>query len=232
MINMCTIILGPMFSGKTTTLCVCLSRDADVNKRVAYVNHSSDVRSVQRSYGSVTTHHSAKMAMSHKVHQMKLNDLSSLDFMQYSVIGIDEGQFFSKRDMEIVKKWVLNGRKVYVSTLSGDFKMDTFGHVFDLLPICDKIMHLGAYCHFCLKKGIDRMANFTMKIGGSGNQTEIGGEDLYRPVCLECHPLYINGRGSRETDVPGSDDGSKNVRVHSEVYHTLSQVGANEYQVE
>ena len=50
----------------------------------------------------------------------------------------------------------------------------------DLIPICDRVDKLCAYCKVCNNGTI---APFTKKIKGNSEQVDIGGSDKYLPVC-------------------------------------------------
>ena len=38
---------------------------------------------------------------------------------------------------------------IYVSGLDSDFKLNKFGRMLDLIPICDKVTKLNAFCAIC-----------------------------------------------------------------------------------
>ena len=54
---------------------------------------------------------------------------------KYNIIGIDEGQFFTDL-IPMVKFW-LNDHDIYVVGLDGDFHMNKFGSILDLIPLAD-----------------------------------------------------------------------------------------------
>jgi thymidine kinase len=56
---------------------------------------------------------------------------------------------------------------VVISGLDGDSSRNTFGQIISLIPICDKIDKLTAYCNIC-KDGTP--APFTKKCGGSSTE--------------------------------------------------------------
>ena len=81
------IILGCMFSGKSTELMRRCSRDEVIGKNVLYINHSFDTRT-----GDFIQTHS-----SYRKNALKISLLSLIpekDFNDADVIGIDEAQFF------------------------------------------------------------------------------------------------------------------------------------------
>jgi thymidine kinase len=99
-----------------------------------------------------------------------------------SVILINEGQFFPDLE-EFVKKLLLNGKKVYVCGLDGDFERKKFGQILDLIPLCDKVTKLTSLCSMC-KNGT--LGIFSKRITSEQIQTVVGC-DNYIPVCRNCY---------------------------------------------
>jgi len=200
-----TLILGAMFSGKTTKLLHELTTLADIGLSVLYVNHSDDQRDTAGSDQNVTTHHTLFSEMSDRVDTVSASKLSSLSVENYDVIGIDEGQFFSGRDqlfgepstdLEVqVRKWVIGDNKiVFVASLNGDFRIRSFGPTKELLCLASNVIMLTAKCMNCLQQTspyrrlVMVEAPFTWKIAGTNSdQKEVGGADKYEALCLKCY---------------------------------------------
>lgn len=190
------MFIGPMFSSKTTHLLAELTTCADLNHSVLYINHSSDIRNTEQQDAYITTHHSSFRKLSEKITQVKVNRLEEIpyDISAYDVIGIDESQFFPNINA-IVRDWVINKNKtVYLAGLNGDFRMMPIGEIHLLYSLASCIKLLTAKCEMCKAKitGSKRPlmidAHFTGKIGGDKNKiVEIGGENLYKPLCMACH---------------------------------------------
>ena len=179
----CRVIFGPMFSGKTTEMCKSLTEMADIGFKVLLINHSFDDRDV----GPISTHNSTYTSLSRRVSYTKSRDLD-IDVSSFDVIGIDEGQFFGERIL-VVREWVMAGKRVIISSLDGDFRMNNFGNVHELISICDPggVVKLGAKCKKCLELGRLEDAGFTFRQVDGGDLIEIGGSDKYIPLCLKCH---------------------------------------------
>lgn len=179
------IIIGPMFSGKSTYLNFELTRMADIGKKCLLISHSLDCRNVCKS-DNITTHNSCYGRFSSKITFMKTITLTGINIMPYDIIGIDEAQFFEDL-YENVIEWVDKWRKmVKIAALCGDFKRQVFGHTFKLIPYCDKIKKLNAYCEICVSENSHMTyenAIFTQKINNGEDIIEIGGIDKYRAVC-------------------------------------------------
>ncbi len=185
--------LGCMYSGKSTELLRYLTINADLELRVLYVNNTLDDRDTEGGDESFTTH-SSSGRMSKKIKAIKVKSLKSVDVSDYDVIGVDEFQFYDDDDpAAIIKDWVVNkGKRVSVSSLDGDFKINKFGKVFDLIPLCQPgglRKMTGAKCVICLKKGKIVSAGYTKKIIDNGKDVvvDVGGKNKYIAVCLKCH---------------------------------------------
>lgn len=119
----------------------------------------------------------------------KTQNLREMDFTQYSVVAIEEGQFFS--DIEEVAATLREaGKTVIVSALHATFERKPFETTSRLLAVSDKIIHLTAVCTLC---GAD--AAFTQLIGPRSNvanvqiqnQCLLGGAERYKAVCSKCY---------------------------------------------
>ena len=119
---MLELILGPMCSGKTTTL---LTR---ARGRTLTVNHVFDTRCE-----GVKTHDGVEAAA------MKCSALPRVS--GYDTVLVDEAQFFES--LEGVEDLA---PKVVVAGLSGDYRRKPFGKILELIPKADKVTFLTALC--------------------------------------------------------------------------------------
>ena len=176
------IILGCMFSGKTSHLIEIYKKCNFCNIKVCIINHSADTR-----YDStmISTHDKVMVPCIQTV------DISNLWFSeenpQYKelhkadVILINEAQFFPNL-YNCVISMVQEKKRVHIGGLDGDFNRNKFGELLELIPYCDKVIKLTALCGIC-KNGT--VAIFSRRITEEKEQTVIG-SDIYVPVCREC----------------------------------------------
>lgn len=169
------LIIGPMFSGKSTMLTDTVRKFVYKGMKTVLVNFAADKRYDKE--GKIVTHE-----------QVKYNALSCYqlqdnftELMKYDVIGIDEGQFFPDL-VEVSETLCKNGKIVVISALSGNFKMEPFENVSKLISKADKIKLLKAYCYFCHKR-----AGFSLRTVRNDKEILIGASDMYRPVCKACY---------------------------------------------
>lgn len=175
------MIIGPMFSGKTTMLIQKADQYELCNQKVLMVNHCSDVR-----YGThgVFTHGKHKKDAVMLTHLSEFYEDSPLNhaFHLHDVICVDEGQFFD--DLSEFAKRAVNeyNKHIIVSCLHGTYNLTPFNNVCSLLPFCDLIRPMRALCMVC-KDGTK--APFTRKTCMSN--PDVGGEESYVPVCRKCY---------------------------------------------
>jgi len=174
------IILGPMFSGKTTQLIQHYKKNTYIGKPVCVINYSEDTRY----HDSMLSTHDKIM-----IPCIFARRLSDVDTDHATVIIINEGQFFEDL-FEFVLKMVEDNRKsVYVCGLDGDFKRKRFGKILDLIPYCNKVTKLNSLCSIC-KDGTPGI--FSHRITKETSQVVIG-SDNYQPLCRQCYTMQNMG---------------------------------------
>eukprot|EP01117_Protostelium_nocturnum_P009704 TRINITY_DN3469_c0_g1_i1.p1 TRINITY_DN3469_c0_g1~~TRINITY_DN3469_c0_g1_i1.p1 ORF type:complete len:214 (+),score=70.72 TRINITY_DN3469_c0_g1_i1:115-756(+) len=167
------LIFGPMFSGKTTELLRRIRRETIANRKCLVVKFKKDNR---YSEDCMSTH---DKQMWKAVPAMKLEDVES-QALNYEVIGIDEGQFFSDV-VPFCEKMANAGKIVIVASLDGTFQRKSFGDVLNLVPLAESIQKLSAVCSSCYKD-----AHFTRRITNETQVEVIGGAESYVSVCRAC----------------------------------------------
>lgn len=171
------LILGCMFSGKTTELIRRISRYHSIGTPALCINHSNDTRTTE--HNSVQTHEGQSIPA---VKVSKLMSLvSSVDFEGAKVIGIDEAQFFEDL-VEFVKYCEYAKKIVFICGLDGDYERKPIGHILECIPLCDSVVKLTAY-DMIDKDGTP--AVFTHLVSQENvpeNHVLVGGADKYMAV--------------------------------------------------
>ncbi len=169
------LVIGPMFSGKTTKILDIYKQCVFCNISVSIVNHYADTR-----------YHETMLSSHDKVVAPCIQtDLleSVFDAMHKTdVVLINEGQFFSDLH-DVVVRLLEQNKKIYICGLDGDFERKKFGQILDLIPLCDKITKLTSLCSRC-KDGTPGI--FSMRLTTEKNQMLVG-SDNYIPVCRNCY---------------------------------------------
>ena len=177
------VILGPMFSGKTSKLVQVYRQCLLCNIPVLTINHSNDLER------NSTTH----MLENHDNIQIPcisvdlLSNVPQDKIQESMVILINEGQFFQDLYLFVLKMLEQN-KQIYVAGLDGDFQRNMFGSILQLIPLCDKVDKLTSLCGIC-KDGTRGI--FSKRTTCETVQTLVGGSDNYIPVCRSCYEKHI-----------------------------------------
>jgi len=191
------LIIGPMFSGKTSKLVEIYKQCQFCNIPVAVINHSIDKR-----YDNtlLSTHDKVMIPciqtnklidiwyynLDIKTNEENSHNLLRIDdsvkLINANVILINEGQFFEDL-YPAVEHMLRHNKKIYIGGLDGDFERKKFGHIIDLIPLCDKITKMTSLCSLC-KDGTAGI--FSKRISSEKEQTVVG-SDNYIPVCRNCY---------------------------------------------
>ena len=185
------IILGCMYSGKTSKLVEIYKQCQFCNIPVAVINHSID----KRYDDNLLSTHDKVMIPCIQTNKLidvwYYNDINtthlkflddSVKLINADVILINEGQFFDDL-YPAVKHMLQHGKQIYIGGLDGDFERKRFGQILDLIPLCDKVTKLTSLCSLC-KNGTPGI--FSKRITSEKEQTVVG-SDNYIPVCRHCY---------------------------------------------
>ncbi len=176
------LIIGPMFSGKSTRLIGLIRKYTYKAKKTIMIKFFADKRYTDKS--EVVTHDFLKYdSIDCKNLREHFDKIKC-----YDVIGIDEGQFFPDL-VEVCEELALMKKTVIVAALNGDFRMQPFPVVANLISKADKIKLLKAYCFNC-----HRDAKYTFRIVQSNETVLIGAGEAYKPACRECHVFFSKER--------------------------------------
>ena len=180
------VICGPMFSGKTEELLRRIRRAQIAKLPVALFKPATDKR-----YDNVEVVSHDKNAMSSIV----VNGSQALwDHIQdarqrepgrregFSIVAVDEAQFFDKGLPEVCNNLANQGYRVIVAGLDLDYEGVPFGPMPLLLALAEEVTKLHAVC---VETG--RAAHFSHRIAGGQNQVELGAQDRYIPLARHAY---------------------------------------------
>jgi thymidine kinase len=189
------LIIGPMFSGKTSKLLEIYKQCLFCDISVAVINHSTDNRYDET---MLSTHDKRMIPCIQTRNLLEVWNNTKLDepynrvaedhlqIRKSDVILINEGQFFDDL-YKVVEDMLNNNKTVYVAGLDGDFERKKFGQILDLVPLSDKVTKLTSLCSQC-KNGT--VAIFSMRLSTEKQQTLVGSSN-YLPVCRKCYNIFI-----------------------------------------
>jgi thymidine kinase len=181
------LIIGPMYSGKTSYLLRELNIFEKMGAKVLYINHSLD----NRSCDDFSTHNPLITKIGN-IDSQKVTNLFDIfeQCKEYSIIGIDEAQFFNGLEKFVIELAERFGKRIIVAGLNGNFKRQAFGEVLQLVLVCDRLTKLSSCCHECSKQKIIKEAHFSYRVKRDHNNIMIGGVDEYIPLCRQCFCFF------------------------------------------
>ena len=171
-----------MFAGKTTELQQRVKRYRQANHQCIVVKFAGDDR--YTSDAATCTHDGTKLqGKAGGIQTVAARSLAEVmqALKPYSVVAIDEGQFF--RDIAEAADALANqGKIVVVSALDGTFERKPFDSILSLIPLAESVHKMTAVCKLCF-----RTAHFSKRTTNDTAVEVIGGEDMYIPVCRSCY---------------------------------------------
>lgn len=172
------VVVGPMYSGKTTELLTYVEIYRLGKKRLKVFKPALDHR-----YGvSVIRSHSG---MSQEAHPIEFAR-NALDLLQdEDAVFFDEIQFFDDSLVETVKTLRHQGRDVILAGLDMSFKENPFDTSARVMAIADEIVKKKAVCNQCGEYN----ALISYKIDPDEKEIDVGGMEKYVAVCLDCYDL-------------------------------------------
>lgn len=160
------IILGPMYSGKTTMLFELYETIGGL-----ILNYSES----KCQTGLIVNHDKKEHTC------ISLSRLDDIVTLVHSTVFINEAQFFPDL-LEFVKKWEL--KDIYLFGLDGDFQRNPMGQILQVIPLCDTVKKLRGTCSQC-----DRGSLFSKRITADMNPYLLD-EKAYIPLCRKCYLTY------------------------------------------
>jgi thymidine kinase len=177
------LIIGCMFSGKTTELIKECNRLESIHKNYICINSKKDTRYDKDD--KVSSHDRIQIKC---IRVETLSDVDNSYIISNDVILINEGQFFPDI-VEYTTKWCeIFNKDIVVSGLDGTFMRKPFGHLLELIPLAESVTKLSAYCSIC-KDGTE--AYFSYRKLKDPNEILIGSSDAYIAVCRK-HYLELS----------------------------------------
>jgi len=172
------LIVGCMYSGKSTELVRRVKRLQTINQSYIIYNSHFDKR-----YGTNGIYTHDKFHIQCQVSEYLLPQLETPEYKSANTIFIEEAQFFCDLYKFVRGAVDIHKKNVVVIGLDGDSTRQNFGQIHQLLPLADDIIKLKALCSIC---NDGTLAIFSKKIVNSDKQVDIGSSDKYIATCREC----------------------------------------------
>lgn len=175
------IILGPMFSGKSTELIRRCNNYEAIDKNVIIFNHIFDTRCDSN---LVQTHSKNTKTATKTKSLVEYFHNHRNQFENSKVVAIDEAQFFTDL-LEFILLIEKMNIVVIIAGLDGDCFRKPFGQILQCIPYANTVTKLNA---MCMVKKDGTYASFTKRVNTldpQTNQIDIGAQDKYLAVCRE-----------------------------------------------
>lgn len=168
------VICGSMFSGKTEELIRRLKRAKIANQKVEVFKPTIDHRYDKK---RVVSHDS------NAVLSVPVGEASEiLDLVDgFSVIAIDEAQFFDDRLPQVCEMLALRGLRVLVAGLDMDFRGEPFGSMPQLMAMAEYVTKLHAICKHC-----GNLATHSYRLTAEDETVMLGETESYEARCRTC----------------------------------------------
>jgi thymidine kinase len=181
------VVTGSMFSGKSEELIRRLRRAQIARQRVQIFKPEIDGR------------YSAEHIVSHSDMRIDAELVKTADQIlerilpRTEVVGIDEGQFFDLRLVEVSNALANGGKRVIIAGLDTDYLGKPFEPMPQLLAVAEYITKTLAICMRC-----GGPANHTQRLVASTDRVVVGGAEAYEARCRKCFEPHVEEDQKRE----------------------------------
>jgi thymidine kinase len=175
------IVLGPMFSGKSSYALSYIRRQRAIGKTVVVIKPNIDSR-YSNEHVLVTHNKEQTPCIVWPVYEV-LNPLIP-SITSADCIVLEETQFFKgvRKFVEYILR--VSKKNILIVGLDGTAGQEPFGEIFECIPLATNVTKLCALCRRC---GDGTVAPFTKKIYSEDIRTvvDVGGAEKYESVCVK-----------------------------------------------
>jgi thymidine kinase len=171
-----SLIIGGMFSGKSTELLRIIKRWEVIGKKIMVINHSFDDR---YSNNKIATHD--KQFTDCISTECLIPLMKTTEYINADIIVIEEGQFFKDLFEFSTLSVDKNDKILVIAGLDGDSNREPFGDILRLIPHSESVIKLSAICLMC---NDGTTAHFSKRLNKSNDsQVHVGTNHDYIAVC-------------------------------------------------
>ncbi|MDA4126887.1 MAG: thymidine kinase [Thaumarchaeota archaeon] len=179
------VIIGPMFSGKTSELIRLVEREVYAKRKGAIFKIAFDKRYSAR---EVVTHnglrYDAYTVASSDEGLRKIEEVTNSDGLD--AIGVDEVNFFPLALVDVLDG-LADKKKVIACGLNLNFKAEPFPTTMQLAARADRVRYLSAVCVVCGQEATRTQRLVEGKPAPKESPViAVGGKEMYEPRCRNC----------------------------------------------
>ena len=172
------IVLGPMFSGKSSYALSYIRKQKAIQRNVLAVKPRIDNR---YSEDEIVTHNQEKVPC--VVWDSNVDIAPNRFMLQADCIVIEEAQFFT--GLPTFCAYMLGlGKHLVLVGLDGDAHRKPFREILDCIPYANKVTKLSALCRRCRDGTEAPYTRYKENANQNGSQVDVGGDEKYEAVCL------------------------------------------------
>ena len=180
------VIIGPMFSGKTSELIRLVEREIYAKRRGAIFKASFDRRYSEK---EVATHNGLRYAAysiaATEDGIRKIPELVKTEGLD--AIGVDEVNFFPKHIVKTLDELAYT-KRVIACGLNMNFKAEPFPSTMELAARADRVRYLSAVCVKCGQEATRTQRLIAGKPAPKNSPIiVVGGKEMYEPRCRDCY---------------------------------------------
>lgn len=179
------VICGSMFSGKTEELIRRIKKVELADEKYIIFRPKIDSRNPEN---KIISHAKNEISASIISSPKEILDLS----VNYSVIGIDEAQFFDQSIVDVCNVLANKGHRLIIAGLDMDFEGNPFGPMPNLMACAEDVMKVHAVC---METG--NPAGYSYRKDNSDDLVLIGEKKEYKPLSREAFVKKMVNRNKK-----------------------------------
>ena len=179
------VICGSMFSGKTEELISRIKKVELADEKYIIFRPKIDSRNPEN---KIISHAKNEISASIVSSPKEILDLS----VNYSVIGIDEAQFFDQSIVDVCNLLANKGHRLIIAGLDMDFEGNPFGPMPNLMACAEDVMKVHAVC---METG--NPAGYSYRKDNSDDLVLIGEKKEYKPLSREAFVKKMVNRNKK-----------------------------------
>ncbi len=179
------VICGSMFSGKTEELIRRIKKVELADEKYIIFRPKIDSRNPEN---KIISHAKNEISASIVSNPKEILDLS----VNYSVIGIDEAQFFDQSIVDVCNVLANKGHRLIIAGLDMDYEGNPFGPMPNLMACAEDVMKVHAVC---VETG--NPAGYSYRKDSSDDLVLIGEKKEYKPLSREAFVKKMVNRNKK-----------------------------------
>jgi thymidine kinase len=173
------IVLGPMFSGKSSYALAYIRKQKAIQRNVLAVKPAIDNRYSQQD--EIVTHNQERVPCI--VWDSTTPLIPNRFMLQADCVVVEEAQFF--KGLPTFCEYMLGiGKHLVLVGLDGDAHRQPFREILDCIPHANKVVKLSALCLRCKDATEAPYTRYKENSDQTGSQVDVGGAEKYEAVCL------------------------------------------------